>query len=67
MFYGEHLSAEEVSVKCPCGRPAIVEVFDEHKISRGWYCRDHAHRVRSELRRQAREQVAQAIVVRRSP
>ena len=60
MFYGEHLSADEVSVKCPCGIAATVEVVDRLGTSRGWFCREHAHRARRELRRE--EKLAKAIL-----
>ena len=64
MFYGEHLSADEVAVKCACGISATVEVLDKQGVSCGWYCRSHAHRKRKELRRI--EKLARAIV-RRAP
>jgi hypothetical protein len=60
MFYGEHLSAEEIAVTCACGITASVEVLDKYGRSHGWFCRDHAHRVRKELRKQ--EKLARAIV-----
>jgi hypothetical protein len=62
MIWGEHLSAEEISVKCPCGIAATVEVIDRLGTSRGWFCREHAHRVRGDLRRE--EKLAKAIVSR---
>ena len=64
MFYGEHLSAEEIAIKCSCGIVATVEIIDANGISHGWFCREHAHRVRVELRKQ--EKIAVAIVKRRS-
>lgn len=54
MFYGEHLSADEVPLKCECGVTATVEVFDS------WYCRSCSHRKRAELRRL--KKLAKAIV-----
>lgn len=60
MIYGEHLCADEVSVKCPCGIAATVEVFSRHKQSHGWFCRSCGHQKRDELRRQ--EKLAKAIV-----
>jgi hypothetical protein len=64
VFYGEHLSADEVSVQCACGIAATVEVFDKSKISCGWFCRKCAHKKYKELRRY--EQIAKAIVNPRS-
>lgn len=62
MIFGEHLSAEEVPIKCPCGETATVEVLDGSKQSHGWFCRRHAWRMRRDLRRQ--EKIAKAIVRR---
>lgn len=50
MFYGEHLSAEEIPIQCRCGETATVEIFDVHGVSCGWFCRRHASRARSALR-----------------
>ena len=63
MFYGEHLSAEEVPLKCGCGVIATVEVLDKHGCSRGWFCRRCSHRKRGELRRL--EKLAKVIVIRK--
>lgn len=60
MFYGEHLSAEEVSVQCSCGAFAIVEIHDRFGHSCGWFCRQCSVRKRKELRRL--EKLAKAIV-----
>jgi hypothetical protein len=60
VFYGEHLSADEVAVKCQCGIAASVEVIDRLGVSRGWFCREHAVTVRRQLR--AEEKLARAIV-----
>jgi hypothetical protein len=60
MFYGEHLSADEVSVRCACGVIASVEVVDKYKQSCGWFCRRCSYRKRAELKRQ--EKIAKAIV-----
>ena len=62
MFYGEHLNAEEVPLKCGCGCgvTATVEVLDKRGCSRGWFCRRCSHRKRGELKRQ--EKLAKAIV-----
>lgn len=49
MLYGEHISADEIPVKCPCGETATVEVLDVHGYSHGWHCRSCAHRKRKEL------------------
>jgi len=65
MFYGEHLSAEEIAVKCQCGIAASIEVFDKYVQSHGWFCREHAHHVRKELRK--REKLAKAIVRKMRP
>jgi hypothetical protein len=65
MFYGEHLSAEEVPVKCACGVTATVEVFDRYKRSCGWFCRSCGHRKSKELRRQT--QFAKAIIRKARP
>jgi hypothetical protein len=64
MFYGEHLSADEVEIKCACGQSATVEVLDKAGYSHGWFCRGHAYRKRQELR--AQEKITKAIV-RRKP
>lgn len=60
MFYGEHLSAEEVPLKCGCGVTATVEVLDKLGCSCGWFCRRCSHRKHLELRRL--EKLARAIV-----
>jgi hypothetical protein len=60
MIWGEHLHADEVGVTCQCGIAASVEVFDRFGRSRGWFCREHSHVVRRELRRE--EKLAKAIV-----
>lgn len=60
MIWGEHLCADEVSVKCQCGIAATVEVIDRIGVSRGWFCREHAHHVRKQLRQE--EKLAKAIV-----
>ena len=60
MFYGEHLSADEVVVKCKCGVSATVEVLDKQGVSCGWYCRRCSAYKRDELRRL--EKLARAIV-----
>lgn len=65
MLYGEHLSAEEVPITCPCGETATVEVVDKRGASCGWFCRRHAGRLRSALRKQ--EKVATAIVRKDRP
>ena len=66
MFYGEHLSADEAPVTCPCGINATVEVIDKRGQSRGWYCREqHSCQVREDL--QKLEKVARAIVRRKAP
>lgn len=62
MLYGEHLSAEEVPLKCPCGVTATVGVVDKSGRSHGWFCRHHGHKVRGELRRM--EKIARAIVTK---
>ena len=64
MFYGEHLSAEEVPLKCGCGVTATVEVLDKRGCSCGWFCRRCAAGKRDALRRQ--EKLAKAIV-RKNP
>lgn len=65
MIWGEHLCADEVAVQCPCGIAATVEVVDERGRSHGWFCQEHACRVRQELRRQ--EKIARAIVTKGAP
>lgn len=65
MLYGEHLSADEVPIKCACGETATVEVLDRHGTSCGWFCRRHAGRLRSTLRKQAK--IAAAIVRKDRP
>jgi hypothetical protein len=60
MFYGEHLSADEVEMKCRCGLVATVEVLNKQGMSCGWHCRGCAKRKRDELRRL--EKIARAIV-----
>jgi hypothetical protein len=65
MFYGEHLSAEEIVVQCKCGIAATIEIFDSSKISCGWFCRDCAYTKRRELRRI--EKIAKAIVTKGKP
>jgi hypothetical protein len=64
MFYGEHLGAEEVAVKCSCGCgiAATVEVVDKLGQSCGWFTRSCAYKKRKELRRI--EKIAKAIVRR---
>lgn len=62
MIYGEHLSADEVAVKCSCGIAATIEIIDRTGCSRGWHCRQCAARTRKELRRE--EKLAKAIVKR---
>ena len=59
MLYGEHLSADEVPIKCTCGVTATVEVVDQRKHSCGWFCRRCAYRKRDELRQ---EKITRAIV-----
>ena len=65
MLYGEHLSADEIPIKCACGVTATVEVLDKYKCSCGWFCRRCAWRKRDELRRQ--EKLAKAIVRKARP
>ena len=65
MIYGEHLSAEEVPMKCGCGVTATVEVRNKLGSSCGWFCRSCAEKLRGELRRQ--EKIVRAIVRRRVP
>ena len=65
MIYGEHLSAEEICVKCPCGVTATVDVPNKQGISQGLFCRRCAVRVRAEIDRQ--EKLARAIVRGRLP
>jgi hypothetical protein len=60
MFYGEHLSADEVALKCKCGQTATVEIFSKLEISQGWFCSSCGHRKHKELRK--REAFATAIV-----
>ena len=60
MIFGEHLGADETSVRCKCGVIASVEVIDRTGCSRGWFCRKHAAYKRDELRRE--EKIARAIV-----
>ena len=62
MFYGEHLSADEVAVKCACGCgiAATVEVRDKFDQPCGWFTRSCAYKKRKELRRIAK--IARAIV-----
>ena len=60
MIFGEHLSADEVAVKCTCGISATVEVVDRHRCSRGWFCRRCAEVLRADLKREAK--LAKAIV-----
>lgn len=50
MLWGEHLCADDVPLKCPCGITATVEVIDKYGRSHGWHCRNHAYRVRAELK-----------------
>ena len=64
MIFGEHLSADEVAVKCTCGISATVEVVDRNRCSRGWFCRRCAEVLRADLRRE--EKLAKAIV-RKNP
>lgn len=60
MFWGEHLSADEQTVTCPCGVPATEQLFDRYKQFRGWYCQRCARRVNLEFIRE--EKLAKAIV-----
>ena len=64
MIFGEHLSADEQTIKCACGVTATVEVTDKGGCSHGWFCRRCAERERSELKRYAK--LAKAIV-RKNP
>lgn len=63
MFYGEHLSAEEIPLKCACGVTATMEVIDKSGQSHGWFCQRHGHKERAALRRL--EKIAKAIVRKR--
>lgn len=65
MFYGEHLNANELEMRCPCGIVASTEIFDKGGRSQGWFCRTHASRVRAELRKQ--EKLAKAILRKKTP
>jgi len=64
VIYGEHLSTEEMPVKCPCGEAATVDVRDKFGQSYGWFCRRCSCRQRDMLRR--REKLARTLV-RKSP
>jgi len=55
MLFGEHLSADEIAVKCPCGVTATVPI-EPH----GWFCRRCGSRVREQLRQEAK--LARAVV-----
>jgi hypothetical protein len=46
MFYGEHLSADEVPIKCACGETATIEVKDARDTRHSWFCRRCAARAR---------------------
>jgi hypothetical protein len=63
MIYGEHLSADEASVRCPCGIAATVQVFDRHGQLQGWFCRTCSHKARRMLRQQERK-IARAVVTK---
>jgi hypothetical protein len=64
MFYGEHLLADEASVKCQtCPDRALTEVFTKAGATCGWFCTRCAYDQRKKLRRQ--EQIARASLRRR--
>lgn len=65
MIYGEHLNADEQTIKCACGVTATVEVIDRVGCSCGWFCRRCAERKRGELKRY--EKLAKAIVRKALP
>ena len=65
VIFGEHLSADEISVRCACGVIASVEVVDKSGCSCGWFCRRCAWRKRDELKRY--EKLAKVIVRKSRP
>lgn len=60
MFYGEHLNAAEIPLKCDCGVTATVEVRNKSGHLCGWFCRRCSATEREKLRRI--EKLAKAIV-----
>ena len=65
MFYGEHLLADEASVKCQtCADRALTEVFTKAGVSCGWFCARCKHVKRKAL---AREEKLACAVLRRKP